>query len=46
MAKEKDYTSVLANSKCYARSGDCEDNCPFGVEVRANMANAMELFGQ
>jgi uncharacterized protein len=100
-AEEKDYTSVLANSKRYAPSGNCmycnhclpcpeeidiaavhkyfdlaknqaevpetirqhylaldayasdciecgscEDKCPFGVEVVANMAQAMALFGQ
>jgi uncharacterized protein len=40
------YLALDAYASDCIECGSCEDNCPFKVEVCANMAKAMELFGQ
>lgn len=39
------YKSLKANAKDCIQCGACEKNCPFGVDIRAKMCRAVELFG-
>ena len=40
------YWSLSATAADCLMCGRCEPNCPFGVNIRANMAKARELFAQ
>ena len=39
------YLTLHAHASDCIECGDCEENCPFGVNVTANMAKAATLFG-
>ncbi len=38
------YASLKANAQDCLMCGQCEPNCPFGVQVRENMEKALEIF--
>jgi hypothetical protein len=39
------YAALAANAADCVQCGDCEERCPFGVEVIAAMERAAALFG-
>ena len=39
------YGVLRAHGSDYVGCGACEERCPFGVEIRENMARAKEVFG-
>jgi uncharacterized protein len=38
------YRSLKSNAEDCTECGVCEENCPFGVEIRARMRQAVEVF--
>ena len=43
---QQHYSSLKATAEHCIQCGKCEPNCPFGVNIRANMRKAKGLFGQ
>lgn len=40
------YLALEAGGSDCIQCGSCEDNCPFGVEIRARMGEAVRVFGK
>ena len=41
-----EYEALPAKAGDCIKCGDCVERCPFGVDVIANMARAVDIFGK